>query len=348
LAADRAFTRGISARHARSLACILTLIAALAAAYVMLTGLVMPSALPRASAALAEAKPAKTVPTKEMAAIEPEPLVFQPLTPERAKEINDAVPFAKIPNPPAKPFHLAAELDAVTKQRALDCMTSAIYYEAAYEPESGQRAVAQVVINRLRHPHYPKSVCGVVFQGSERTTGCQFTFTCDGALARAPVPLIWERARKIAEQALSGHVAKDVGYATHYHTMWVVPYWSSSLVKTAAIGAHIFFRWEGGWGTPAAFRGGYAAAEPDVSQKLAFLSLPQFGGGATALANAADPIEGAVAPRPRSIFQPRTVTAADTPSFRRSANPRALAVTPEETAPTTSAISAAEVRPTNG
>lgn len=345
MAADQALSRGISARQARRLAYILPLIAALVAAYVMLTGLVMPSALPRASAALPAAKAPKIVPAKAMAAVEPEPLVFQPLTPERAKEINDAIPFSRQPNPAARPFMLAADLPAIERARALDCLTSAIYYEAAFEPEPGQRAVAQVVLNRLRHPHYPKSVCGVVFQGSERTTGCQFTFTCDGALARPPTPFFWERARKIAEQALSGHVAKDVGYATHYHTMWVVPYWSSSLVKTAAIGGHIFFRWEGGWGTQGAFSGRYAAVEPDVTAKLAFLARPEFGGGQTALAGA-----GEAAPLPgarRSIFAPRVATAADTPNpVRRSANPRALEAAPVEAGP--AAISVAETAATNG
>ncbi|MGJ3626051.1 cell wall hydrolase [Sphingomonas sp. MMS24-JH45] len=84
----------------------------------------------------------------------------------------------------------------------------------------------QVVLNRLRHPAFPKTVCGVVFQGAERSTGCQFTFTCDGALARQPSPLAWDRARKVAAAALAGAVYRPVGYATHYHTDWVVPYWS--------------------------------------------------------------------------------------------------------------------------
>src|SRR3546814_17214212 len=85
-----------------------------------------------------------------------------------------------------------------------------------------------IVLNRVRHPAFPKTVCGVVFQGSERSTGCQFTFTCDGALTRRFSDAAWDRARDIAKAALTGHVAKAVGYATHYHTDWVVPYWSRS------------------------------------------------------------------------------------------------------------------------
>jgi hypothetical protein len=140
-------------------------------------------------------------------------------------------------------------------------MTAAIYYEAAYETTDGQRAVAQVVLNRMRHPAFPKTVCGVVFQGSTRATGCQFTFTCDGALARQPTDEGWARARKVAEAALNGHVMRKVGNATHYHAAYVAPYWSPSLVKVGTIGAHIFYRWTGGAGLPPAFGGRYAGGE---------------------------------------------------------------------------------------
>jgi spore germination cell wall hydrolase CwlJ-like protein len=200
----------------------------------------------------------------------PEPLRFREIAPADAVAINAAIPLADVPNPPARPFMLAARTEA-DKQRAIECLTSAIYYEAAIEPLEGQKAVAQVVLNRVRHPAYPNSVCGVVYQGSERRTGCQFTFTCDGALARTPIPSIWQKARRIAEAALSGSVYKPVGWATHYHTNWVVPYWSSSLVKAALVGTHIFYRWTGGWGTGPAFRTRYAGTEMDVT-KLRHLS----------------------------------------------------------------------------
>jgi hypothetical protein len=104
----------------------------------------------------------------------------------------------------------------------------------------------------------------VVFQGSERATGCQFTFTCDGALHRAPAASLWARARRVAEEALGGNVYAPVGWATHYHTNWVVPYWSSSLVKLANVGTHIFYRWEGGWGRAPAFRFASASVEPQM------------------------------------------------------------------------------------
>jgi spore germination cell wall hydrolase CwlJ-like protein len=203
----------------------------------------------------------------------PEPLKFREIAPEDAVSINAAIPLSTLPNPAARPFvlNVANEADST---RAVECLTSAIYYEAATEPVEGQRAVAQVVLNRVRHPAYPNTVCGVVFQGSERASGCQFTFTCDGALARTPHPGLWRQARQIAEAALAGAVYKPVGWATHYHTNWVVPYWSSSLVKTALVGTHIFYRWTGGWGTGPAFRTRYAGVEPTIAKMKHLTAVP--------------------------------------------------------------------------
>ena len=111
-----------------------------------------------------------------------------------ALAINAAIPIANLANPAARPFSLAGA-SAADQLRSLDCLTAAIYYEAAREPLNGQRAVAQVVLNRVRHPAYPKTVCGVVFEGARRSTGCQFSFSCDGSLRRAPMADYWERAR---------------------------------------------------------------------------------------------------------------------------------------------------------
>ena len=191
-----------------------------------------------------------------------EPLLVKNLTPSDAEAFNAAVPIVGGPNPAARAF-LPTSLKGVPYDRALDCLTQAVYYEAATEATEGQQAVAQVVLNRVRHPAYPASICGVVYQGHERRTGCQFTFTCDGALSRAPMQSYWDRARKVAAAALGGYVYAPVGNATHYHTDWVVPYWASSLVKSAVIGTHIFYRWSGGWGRPAAFAQRYAGTEPD-------------------------------------------------------------------------------------
>lgn len=159
----------------------------------------------------------------------------------------------------ARPFKLAGTPQ--DHARALQCLTSAIYYEAANEPDAGQRAVAQVVLNRVRHPAFPKTVCGVVFQGSERS-GCQFSFACDGAMARTPSQTAWARSRKAAAAALAGEVFAPVGLATHYHTYAVTPSWNRSLVMTGMFGAHFFHRWKGGWGTAPAFAQRYAGGEP--------------------------------------------------------------------------------------
>ena len=192
----------------------------------------------------------------------PQPMLVKAVAPTEAVQINAAIPLASGPNPAARPF-LAATGDKLAYSRALECLTQTIYYEAATEPLDGQRAVAQVVLNRVRHPAYPASVCGVVYQGHERPTGCQFTFTCDGSLSRAPMEAYWNRARLVAEAALKGYVHAPVGNATHYHTNYVVPYWASSLVKSAVVGTHIFYRWAGGWGQPAAFAQRYAARDAD-------------------------------------------------------------------------------------
>jgi spore germination cell wall hydrolase CwlJ-like protein len=204
---------------------------------------------------------------------EPEPLQFREIAPQDAVAINAAVPVSSLPNPAARPFAVAFATPA-DRLRALECLTAAVYYEAAVESTDGQRAVAQVVLNRVRHPAYPRTVCGVVFQGSERATGCQFTFTCDGALRRTPSAAGWARARVVAEEALAGKVYAPVGWATHYHTNWVVPYWSSSLVKLGNVGTHIFFRWEGGWGKPAAFRFGHGRVEPQIAKMRSLTSDP--------------------------------------------------------------------------
>ena len=183
--------------------------------------------------------------------------VFNPLAvingdPTQAVEIRAA-------GPAARAFRGGGT--GMDKARALQCLTQAIYYEAASESNSGQKAVAQVVLNRVMHPTYPANVCGVVYQGSARRTGCQFSFTCDGSMARKPSAGAWARARGVAAQALAGNVYKPVGYATHYHTIWISPYWASSLNHIGTIGAHRFYRWKGSAGTPGAFRAAYVGGE---------------------------------------------------------------------------------------
>lgn len=157
---------------------------------------------------------------------------------------------------------LRVDNSGVDWTRAEQCLTAAIYYEAASEADSGQRAVAQVVLNRVAHPSYPNTVCGVVYQGSERQTGCQFSFTCDGSLARRPSRLFWLRAEAVARAALAGYVHAPAGLATHYHTVQVRPYWAPSLRYLGTIGAHRFYSFQGAAGSLATFRFAYGGGEP--------------------------------------------------------------------------------------
>ncbi len=211
----------------------------------------------------------------EQAPPAPPPLLIRNIAPVEAEALNQKISFASGPNPAAQPFK-AANLSAATRASAIDCLASAVYYEAGSQGEAGERAVAQVVLNRVRHPAFPSTVCGVVYQGSTRATGCQFTFTCDGSLERRPDSAGWARARRIAEAALDGEVFGPVGLATHYHADYVVPYWSATLAKNAVVGAHLFYRWAGGWGRADAFTQNYARQEPS-SLGLKTAALAAFG-----------------------------------------------------------------------
>ena len=184
------------------------------------------------------------------------------LSRDAALHINRTTPIAADADPPASPFVFRG--DPVSREQALQCLTSAVYYEAGNQGEDGERAVAQVVLNRVRHPAFPASVCGVVYQGSERARASQFTFTADGSLRREPDRAGWARAYRIAESELDGHVFAPVGWATHYHADYVLPAWASMLVKSAVVGAHIFYRWPGDSGRPDAFVQAYAGHEPNA------------------------------------------------------------------------------------
>ena len=189
----------------------------------------------------------------------------QPLPPlEPGNVISDAENAPGIIDPVAGPAARSLRVDnsGIDRGRALQCLTAAVYYEAASEADAGQRAVAQVVLNRVAHPSYPATVCGVVFQGSERRTGCQFSFTCDGALSRVPNRMFWLRAENVARAALSGYVYTPVGLATHYHTIAIHPYWAPSLSHVGTIGAHRFYKFGGPAGQPGAFRFAYRGGEP--------------------------------------------------------------------------------------
>lgn len=255
--------------------------------------------VPVGSPTLAEiARPKRVVPKAELPQVEPVRLAALPQ--DEARLYNAAIPFSTAPNPAARPFFVTGSPE--DQARAVDCLAAATWYEAG-DDAVGQRAVAQVVLNRMRHPAFPKSVCGVVFQGQERRTGCQFTFTCDGAMTRTPSPAAWARAQDIARQALAGYVYAKVGHSTHYHTDWVVPYWSASLDKVAEVHTHLFFRWTGWWGTPPAFRRTYSGAEPVIAKMARLSPVHATGGDPAALAIEGLPIDPAAIPE-SAIPQP--------------------------------------------
>jgi len=200
---------------------------------------------------------------------QPEPMVLRDVAPTEASRINASIPFSAEANPraPSTVFRAAGPAD---QYRSLQCLAEAVYYEARSESEDGQRAVAQVVLNRVRHPAWPGSVCGVVYQGPLRAGGgCQFTFTCDGSLVRMPFGEDWARARRIAAEALAGYVFAPAGLATNYHTHQVLPDWAFRLPKTNVIGNHIFYRMPGAWGQASAFSQAYRGREPSPATVMA-------------------------------------------------------------------------------
>jgi spore germination cell wall hydrolase CwlJ-like protein len=206
-----------------------------------------------------------------------------------AQAMNAFLPVGADALTPAAPFILRTA--GAERARAVLCMAQAIYYEAALEPQAGQEAVAQTVLNRLRHPDFPKSVCGVVYEGSSQALSCAFTFTCDGSLARAPIEPYWSRAKAEAEAALNGFVQKDVGSATYYHADYVFPRWGPQMVKIGQIGAHIFYRFPGPLGRADALSARYLGGELRVS----------MAGPSPAAIAAARAAEGTGAPPPAQV-----------------------------------------------
>lgn len=136
--------------------------------------------------------------------------------------------------------------DAEEMLRQKQCLATAIYYEARSETTAGQLGVAEVIVNRVNDHRYPNSICDVVFQGATRTTGCQFTFTCDGAMNKAPRGVKWDKAQTIAAHVMMDLNERKTGGATHYHATYVNPVWNSGLIKTSQIGLHIFYRFPRG------------------------------------------------------------------------------------------------------
>lgn len=206
---------------------------------------------------------------------------------EQAKRLNQQQPIVR-GGLEAAPAFRRASADVPALAQAQACLAAAMYYEAGFEGADGRLAVGQVVLNRVRHPAFPHEVCAVVFERSNGST-CQFTFFCDGALSRPPVPAIWRQAMAEAATLLAGRVYAPVGMATHYHADYVLPYWAPRLDKIAVIGAHIFYRWPGQWGRRGAFNAAYAGREPSFAGIMGIRQLAAQGDDAPATDTAAEP-----------------------------------------------------------
>ncbi len=245
-----------SAKHVEALALLFTMAIAIAAAIMAVAGAASrPAPSAQVTLPLREAQKVALI-----AATSGDQVTEVRAIGDQAMLINASLPFSSSPVEAARPFSGAGA--SIDHRRALLCLTQAVYYEAGFEPVAGRRAVAQVVLNRLRHPAYPKSVCGVVYQRNS-TPICQFSFVCDGSLSRAPAAQAWRVAEDIARASLAGYVESSVGSATHYHADYVAPRWAPMLAKVAKLGVHIFYRWPGAWGMPAAFTGRYIGEPTD-------------------------------------------------------------------------------------
>lgn len=133
--------------------------------------------------------------------------------------------------------------------REQQCLASGIYFEARGESARGQAAVAQVILNRVRNPAYPGTICGVVYQNEDWRNRCQFSFACDNIRDRIRSQHHWKMAREVAMAVTAGKIwLKEVGSSTHYHAVYVRPRWAKTMKKLGRIGLHVFYRtYGGGW-----------------------------------------------------------------------------------------------------
>lgn len=132
-------------------------------------------------------------------------------------------------------------------KRQQKCLAEGIYFEARGEPVRGQAAVAQVILNRVKNPAYPKSICGVVYQNKHWRNRCQFSFACDRIRDRVRNKKLWKVAQHIATETSAGRIwFPQVGSSTHYHATYVRPKWARRMKKVGRIGLHVFYRTKGG------------------------------------------------------------------------------------------------------
>lgn len=160
-------------------------------------------------------------------------------TPMQQAAVAVAQPVAPVAAKPAN----AADMAMVQLLAEHRCLSEVMYYEARGEGTDGEMAVAEVVFHRLRHGKYGHSICGVVYEGAA-SSGCQFSFACNGELARRKTPVAWHNTEILAARILAGQVAlRDItGDATHFHAVSVAPDWADNMERTVQIGNHIFYK----------------------------------------------------------------------------------------------------------
>jgi Cell Wall Hydrolase len=170
------------------------------------------------------------------------PSVVAPLPPATLPSLG-GLPQLKATEPASRPVPPKSPLvGTVTSEREMRCLAEAVYFEARSEPERGQAAVAQVVLNRARSGVYPSTVCGVVYQNRHRYLACQFTFACEGKALRTNEAGAWATAQRIARDVAEGRTyMPGVGNATHYHANYVRPWWARHMDKREKVGKHIFY-----------------------------------------------------------------------------------------------------------
>jgi spore germination cell wall hydrolase CwlJ-like protein len=145
-------------------------------------------------------------------------------------------------SPEALSFRYQGESQAEFEARERHCLSLAIYFEARGEPLRGQIAVGQVILNRVRSPAFPSTICGVVYQG-QMQPGCQFSFTCDGKTDIPRQDAQWAQSQNIAKKIMAGQLwLPEIGYSTYYHANYVMPDWASSMSRIDTIGRHIFYK----------------------------------------------------------------------------------------------------------
>jgi spore germination cell wall hydrolase CwlJ-like protein len=151
---------------------------------------------------------------------------------------------AVIPDAPVAETEVALLATATTPTGGAEwqCLTEALYFEARGETMQGMFAVAEVILNRRDSGEYPRSVCGVVHQGTGAQFACQFTYTCDGRSDTVSERGAWNTVGRVAALMLDGAPRNLTNGATHYHTRGVNPSWARRFPQTAAIGAHLFYR----------------------------------------------------------------------------------------------------------